>query len=236
MRTSLRVTALAAILLVTQQACGSPTTGNASGSPSTSAVGGIGGAPATTPATEPAAKPSSPATGKTKEPSAPAASGGGVLSGSRQVFFFVLHNHQEVPESVVAVTSSGRVEVTGDYSGRALFVPTPVSPGASEYLIKTGTLRAGGLALCLTIRSNGAKPLTVVTADCDAGDNKQLFHIAKEGKDDQGRMTYSISNAAAYLQWDPNGSAGLIAEEVGDGVTETTFVAIDRGRSTVQVD
>jgi len=228
MRTYFRVTALAAILLITQQACGSTTPTTASGGPSSSAVGGIGSAPSASPS----AKPTSPSPAKTTKKSAPAVAGG-VLSGARQVYFFVLDNGVEVPESVMAVESSGRVEITGNYGGRALFVPTPVSPGAAAHLIKTGTLRASGEALCLKVRSNGTNPLTVVTAACDAADKTQVFRFEKSGKDNQGRMTYAISNGDAFLQWNPTGTAGLIAEEIGDAKLSTTFVVIDRGKSTV---
>jgi len=227
MHAYLRITALAATLLVTQQACGTTAdepsasasagpSASASAGPSASSASGVGSAPTT-----------SPAAAKTTEASAARS---GPLSGARQVYFFVLNDGEEVPESALAVASSGRVEVTGDYSGRALFVPTP---SGSKRLIKTGTLRAGGEALCLKVRSNGSNPLTVVTADCDASDKAQLFTFDKEGKDNQDRMTYAIRNGDAFLHWNPTGTAGLIAEELGDAKLHTTFVAIDRGKSTV---
>jgi len=227
MHAYLRVTALAAILLVTQQSCGTTTdeptasastrtSASASVGPSASAASGVGGAPTT-----------SPAVAKTTQASA---AGSGPLSGARQVYFYVLNDGQEVPESSLAVSSSGRVEVTEDYSGRALFVPTP---SGSKYLIKTGTLRAGGEALCLKARISGSNPVTIVTGDCDAGDKNQLFTFLKQGKDNQGRMTYAIGNGDAFLQWNPTGTFGLIAEELGDAKLHTTFVAIDRGKSTV---
>jgi hypothetical protein len=225
---SLRVTALAAALLVTQQACGSPaSTPAASGGASVAASGGIGSAPSDAPSSP--AKTTSATTTKTPAP----AGGSAALSGDRQFYFFVLDKGVEVPESLLAATSGGRVEVNGDFSGRALFVPSPTSPGGKEHLIKTGKLRAGGEALCLKIRNNGSSPLTVVTAACDAGDKTQLFLLDKSGKDNQGRMTYAIRNGDAFLQWNPTGTAGLIAEELGDAKLNTTFVMIDRGKSTV---
>jgi len=196
----------------------SPNPGPPAASPSPSAPPPSASAPPSTSASPSAAGKASP---------------GGMLSGSRQVFFYVLDQGEEVPEAVLAVTSSDRVQVTADYGERALFVPTPAPSGHGEYLIKTGKLRSGGAALCLSIRSNGAKPLTVVTAACDPADDNQVFTFHENGKDNQDRMTYAIDNQSAYLQWFPNGTSGLIAEETGDAALNTTFVLIDRGPSTV---
>jgi len=235
MRMSLRVTALAAALLVTQQACGSPdsTTPGAAGPSSVAASGGLGSAPSAA-SSPPAASPTAQVT-KTTKPAAPAAPATGkpVLPADRQFFFYVLDKGVEVPESLLSAASSGRVEVNGDYGGRSLFVLVRNSPGSKDYLVKTGKLRKGGEALCLKVRSNGSKPLTVVTALCDAGDRTQLFQFDNEGKDNQGRTTYGIRNGDAFLQWNPTGTRGLIAEELGDAKLNTTWVAIDRGKSTV---
>ena len=73
----------------------------------------------------------------------------------------------------------------------------------------------------------------MVTAACDSGDRTQLFQFDNEGRDNQGRTTYGIRNHDAFLQWNPTGTSGLIAEELGDGKLNTTWVAIDRGKSTV---
>ncbi|BFU42844.1 hypothetical protein [Krasilnikovia sp. MM14-A1004] len=156
-----------------------------------------------------------------------------VLSGKRQVFLFVLDKGVEVPESVVAVTPSGRVGITADYGDRALFVPVPTAPGSSEHLIKTGKLTAGGEPYCVRVRNNGSNPLTVVTAACDASDPAQRFVFAEHGRDNQQRMTYAVRNGDAYLRWNPTGTSGLIAEEIGDGTLDTTFVLIDRGAATL---
>jgi hypothetical protein len=219
-----RFTALVAVLLATQQACASPTSGPA-------ASGGLGSAPSASPSGAPSSPPSS-SPAKTTKTSAPA-SAKSVLSGERQVYFFVLDKGQEVPEAVLGVTSSSRVTVTGDYGSRALFVPIASSPGGKEHLIETGKLRDGGEALCLKIRNNGSNPLTVVTAACDTGDKTQMFRFDESGKDNQGRMTYAIRNRDAFLQWNPTGTDGLIAEEIGDSKLNTTFVLVDRGKSTV---
>ena len=167
-------------------------------------------------------------------PSRPA-SGGGVLSGDRQVFFFVLDKGSEVPESVPAVTSGGRVNITADYGDRALFVPVPKSPGSKQFLIKTGKLRSGGEALCLQVQSNGSDPLTLVTKACDTGEKDQSFKFDENGRDNQDRMTYLISVDGLYMRYDPNGPAGtgLIVQESGEGDDLTSFVIIDRGKATI---
>ena len=221
MRASFKITALAAALLVTQQACAATGTTAAGTTATPVASGGLGSSP---PA--PSAAPS-PSVGKTTKPPQ---GGGAKFTGKTQYYFFVLDKKVEVPESLLAATSDGKVEVNGDFSGKALFVPVPAAPGSQDFLIKTGQLRRGGEALCLQVKRSA-----VVTAACDAADRAQIFRFDNLGKDNQGRTTYGISSQGAHLQWDPNGTRGLIAEEVGDAPLDTTWVAIDRGASTVPV-
>ncbi|MET8152391.1 hypothetical protein ACIBSW_01715 [Actinoplanes sp. NPDC049668] len=153
----------------------------------------------------------------------------GYLDGKRQVFFLPRLNETELPDSVLAVTGGGRLQVTDDYTDRALFVPVPKGAGAPERLIKTGTLRGGGEPLCLQVRAAGAGPLTVVTAACDAGEPTQLFTFEAAGQDDEGRTTYAVRNRAAFLQWHPLGATGLVAEEIDDSSLATTFTLQDQG-------
>ena len=131
-----------------------------------------------------------------------------MLSGDRQVFLFVLDNGAEVPDSVPAVTSSGRLDITADYGDRALLVPVPKSPGSKQFLVKTGKLRSGGEALCLQVQSNGSDPLTLVTKACDAGQKDQSFSFDENGRDNQDRMTYLISVDGLYMRYDPDGTPG----------------------------
>jgi hypothetical protein len=168
-------------------------------------------------------------------PSRPASGGGGVLSGDRQVFLYVLDDGAEVPDSVPAVTSSGRLDITADYGDRALLVPVPKSPGSKQFLVKTGKLRSGGEALCLQVRSNGSDPLTLVTKACDAGRKDQSFRFQENGRDNQDRMTYLISVDGLYMRYDPDGppGTGLIVQESGEGDDLTSFVIIDRGQATI---
>jgi hypothetical protein len=159
----------------------------------------------------------------------------GVFSGDRQVNFQVLDVGQPVPGAVLSVDSADRsLQVATTTDDRALFVPTPAPSGHNQYLIKTGTLREAGAALCLSVRSNGANPLTVVTATCAPADNSQLFTFEQNGKDEQNRMNYGIANnGSVYLQWSPTGNSGLVAQETGGYLPDTTFVLVDRGPSTV---
>jgi hypothetical protein len=205
-----------------------------------------GDSPAASSAAEPPAASSAgppSAASRSGGPAAPAASatsgfGGapvpaGFLDGKRQVFFLPRLNETELPDSVLAVTGGGRLQVTDDYTDRALFVPVPRGGGAPERLIKTGTLRDGGKPLCLQVRGAGADPLTVVTAVCDADEPTQHFTFEASGKDDEGRTTYAVRNRAAFLQWHPLGAIGLVAEVVGGSKLETTFTLQDQGAAAL---
>jgi hypothetical protein len=184
------------------------------------------------------AVPSSPLTA---EASATSGIGGapppaGALDGKRQVFLLPRIDDNELPDSVLAVTPSGRIQVTDDYADRALFVPVPRGGGAKERLIKTGTLRSAGEPFCLEVSGNGTDPLTVVTAACDAGEPAQLFTFEAVGKDGDGQTTYSVRNRDAFLQWHPLGGIGLIAEELGDSALETTFALRDQGPAALPAE
>jgi hypothetical protein len=203
------------------------------------------GAPTTPPASTATAAPSHPAT-TAPAATAPTTSTGAppssrpagpssvppVLSGNRQVYFYVLHKGEEVPELLLDVLPGRRVDIDADYGDAGLFVPRPAPSGGGLYQILTAKLRTGGEPLCLAV-SNGAGPLKVVTAACDARSKAQLFSIYDEGKDNQGRTMYGVENQSAFLQYDPNGHIGLYAEELGDASLDTTFVLIDRGPQTL---
>ncbi len=175
-----------------------------------------------------------------RPPSAPSRStpSAGVLSGDRQVFLFPLDNGATVPDSVPAVTSGGRIDITEDFGDRALFVPVPTGPDSKKFLVKTGKLRSGGEALCAQVQGNGSNPLTLVTKACDAGQKDQLFKFDENGRDNQDRMTYLISVDGLYMRYDPDGppGTGLIVQEPGEGDDLTSFVVIDRGKATIPRD
>jgi hypothetical protein len=217
---SMRRTLLgAAVLVLALQGCSAD---DATSAPS----------PATTPAV-----PDAPAGARSAEASATSGFGGapppaGALDGKRQIFLLPRLDGVELPDSVLGVTSSGRVQLIDDYADRALFVPVP-QRGGSERLIKTATLRTGGEPLCLQVRRNGDDPLIVVTAACDAGEPTQLFTFDVAGKDDEGRITYAIRNRDAFLHWHPLDDFGLVAEQVGDSSLATTFTLQDQGAAAL---
>jgi hypothetical protein len=163
---------------------------------------------------------------------APAPSAAAALDGKRQVFFLPLLDDTELPDSVLAVTHGGRIQVTDNYDDSALFVPVPSARGAKERLIKTGTLRAGGKPFCLQV-GKGTSTQSVVTAACDAGEPSQLFTFEASGEDDEGRTTYVVRSGGAFLQWHPLGETGLVAAELADSQPETTFALLDRGAAAL---
>ncbi|MFL6114223.1 MAG: hypothetical protein ACJ786_23120 [Catenulispora sp.] len=189
------------------------------------------GLPATA-STSATTAPATPSTSKGTPPSS-RPSGPAVLSGDRQVHFYVLDKGTEVPESLVDVLPDGRVGIGSDFGDRGLFVPRPTTSSGDVYQILTAKLRTGGQPLCLAVQANGSKPLTVVTAACDTGASDQLFVLHEQGKDNQGRTMYGIENQAAFLQYDPDGNSGLIAEELGDAPLDSTWVLIDNGPATL---
>ena len=181
------------------------------------------GAPSTSNSTPPSSRP----TGTTTRPHPM------VLSGSRQIFLYPLYKGEEVPDSLLEVLSGGRVGIGSSFADTALFVPRPTTPGGDAYQILPAKLHSGGEASCVAVTTNGSKPLTLVTAACDAADPKQLFAFEDTGRDNQGRTMFGIRNGDAYLYWNPTGTGGLIAEELGDASLDTTFVVIDRGKASL---
>lgn len=156
----------------------------------------------------------------------------GALDGERQVFLLPRLDDSELPDSVLGVTRSGRVQVTDDGSDRALFVLVPRGGGSAEKLIKTGSLRRGGESLCLQVETGGV----VVTAACDAGRVAQRFSFDKSGEDDEGDPVYAVRNRDAFLQWHPLGDVGLVAAELGGAELATTFTVRDQGRAALPRD
>jgi hypothetical protein len=73
----------------------------------------------------------------------------------------------------------------------------------------------------------------VVATACNWAAPSQLFSFYDKGKDNQGRTMYGIENQAAFLQYNPNGNSGLIAEELGDAPLDSTWVLIDNGPATL---
>ncbi|MBV1854867.1 hypothetical protein [Catellatospora tritici] len=84
---------------------------------------------------------------------------------------FQLQAVDRVEDPVLTVTASGRI---GTYPGgadtgeREQFTLSPLSPGATTYLLKTARLRVGGEPLCVGV--DGGRPHTTA---CDAADRDQ---------------------------------------------------------------
>jgi hypothetical protein len=188
--------------------------------------------PPTTPAVSASAKkkPSATATSTRPRRSEDVAD---ALSGERQLFIFTLFKGEEVPDSVVAVTKEQQVEITLDYGERALFVPKRVEPDGDEFLMQTGKIRVGGEPDCWSVEADGGGPADIVTAACDFGDRKQRITITEAGRDNQDRMTYTLRNGDRHLTYDPVGEDGFAAQNLGGEPSQSTYVFIDRGESTI---
>ena len=184
----------------------------------------------TTPVPPPAPAATAPDTAVSKLGGAPGPAG--ALDGKRQVFLLPRLDDNELPDSVVGVTRSGRIQVTDDGGDRSLFVLVPRGGGSAERLIKTGSLRRGGESLCLQVQTDGV----VVTAACDAARPAQRFSFDKSGEDDEGDPVYAVRNRDAFLQWHPLGDVGLVAEKLGDAELATTFTVRDQGRAELPRD
>ena len=141
-----------------------------------------------------------------------------ILRGERQVYVVPV-NH----EGALAVSRAGRIELSDHFGDPALFVLTPT---AGKHQIRTGTIRRGGEALCVSVRQNGTNPLTLTTTACDAGASSQLFTVTA------AHGTYSIAAAGgAYVRL--SSRSGVIVEETGDGPAPTAFRLVDQGQATL---
>ncbi|MEU4428499.1 hypothetical protein AB0F81_48440 [Actinoplanes sp. NPDC024001] len=150
---------------------------------------------------------------------------GAPLQGGRQVVFALAGAGGE---SMLAVTGTGLVELTEEYSDTALFVPTPVRVGGDQFLIKTGKMQRGGEAFCLKVHSPGAsQALRLKIAACDAGDREQVFTFPA-ATDGSGRLIEVAGLYAFAKAGDPD----VVVEEAGEG-DFPAFTVVDRGRATI---
>ncbi|GAA1583428.1 hypothetical protein [Actinoplanes couchii] len=153
---------------------------------------------------------------------ASAAAADPILQGKRQVVIKPIPSF----ESIVAIDSKGRLNLTDGEAKFGLFVLSPVG---KKFQIKTAKAGDGKKAACIGIKNNGSKSLTAVATKCDKTRAGQLFTITKQKAKDNGRPTYAISNNSAFLQYFPK--SGLIAEELGDAPLVTTFSFVDNGKA-----
>lgn len=69
---------------------------------------------------------------------------------------------------------------------------------------------------------------SLVGADCQPT-KATLFVISRAGKDDKGRISYSIfSDEYGVVQWSPS-KKKIYVEFLGDASTDITFSLVDRG-------
>jgi hypothetical protein len=209
-----------------------------SGRPSPSAT-----ATTSPPPSSPPPKPSAPVTSAssaprpTRQPVEPTRNGSdasAVFLGKRQILVQPVGD-----ESTLAVGDNDQVGPSEDFGDAALFVLTPLEPGGSEYWIRTAKLRVGGEALCLALEVNDGTPRRVFATACDAGDHAQSFRFGEAGDNSEGEPTYTIRNGTGtYLtmdlrgELDPGGN-GLVAQPVGDGQPDSTFLLVDRGKAAL---
>jgi hypothetical protein len=153
-------------------------------------------------------------------PAASAAAADPILAGKRQVVIKPIPSF----ESIVAIDGKGRLGLTDGEAEFGLFVLSPVG---EKYQIKTAKAGDGKKAACIGVKNNGSNPLTAVAATCDSKRAGQLFDITKLAAKDNGRPTYAISNAGAFLQYFPR--TGLILQELGDAGLETSYSFVDNG-------
>jgi hypothetical protein len=151
---------------------------------------------------------------------ASAAAADPILAGKRQVVIKPIPSF----ESIVAIDGKGRLNLTDGEAYYGLFVFSPVG---DKFQIKTAKPGDGKKAACIGVKNNGSSALTAVAATCDTKRAGQLFTITKLKAKDNGRPTYAISNASAYLQYFPR--TGLILEELGDAELTTTYSFVDNG-------
>jgi len=226
-RSLLLAGAMAAGLLLTQQACSpaSDPVPAAVASPASDSVKLTNGSGTATDKSGEATKGSGKTTNDAGSTGTQKAGKSSILAGKRQVVI----KPNPSSESIVAYDAKGRLSLIDGEAEHSLFVLTPAG---DKFLVKTAKATSGGEPDCAGIKSNGSASLTVVAAPCDASRSGQLFTITEQKKNANGEPTYAISISGAFLQV---GRSGLIAEELGDSTLKTTFSFIDNGPATLPI-
>ncbi|MEU4526608.1 protein kinase [Micromonospora ureilytica] len=163
---------------------------------------------------------STPASGKpTASPSASVDPTQGMLAGQRR---FLLHVVEI--DGDLSLPSHGEVEVGNGTGKDALFVLEPVGV---EYMIKSTNPEIAHRP-CLGVKADSKGYKSLVGADCRPT-KATLFTIFREGRDDKGRVSYSIINEEyGPVQWSPT-KKEIFVEFLGDAPLDTTFSLVDRG-------
>ncbi|WP_157435178.1 hypothetical protein [Actinoplanes missouriensis] len=172
----------------------------------------------------PAATTATPSATKTAT-TAPAGGPGDLPGLNRQVVFATVESGGD---KVLTVGAKGVVEL-GAPGDRSLFVAVPVRPGAEKFLLKTGTLRSGGEAYCLQVRSpGGSNPLQLAIEGCDASEKDQIFTFPVAA-DRSGRHVEVAGLFTLAGGTDPD----AIVQESGEGDGLTSFTVVDRGAANI---
>ncbi|MGA4731216.1 serine/threonine-protein kinase [Micromonospora taraxaci] len=172
------------------------------------------------PASTPAATVSAAASGTpTVSPSASVDPTRAMLTGQRRFLLHVVEIDRDL-----SLPSHGELEV-GDGTGKdALFVLEPVGV---DYMIKSVNPDIAHRP-CLGVKLDAKGYKSLVGAECYAT-AATLFGIAREGKDDKGRTSYSLINEEhGVVQWSPT-KKEIYVEFLGDAPIDTTFSLVDRG-------
>lgn len=176
-------------------------------------------APESTPSLAPASAPVTPLASASPSASPSSASSGGIFTGARQVWL-----RPAKGADVLGVAGDDRVELSGSFGDRELFVLVPRSPGSETYSIRTGKIREGGEPACLTVKENGSDPLSLVATACDAESVTQRFTFRSAG----AGGGYHIEAAGGAYVWADERN-GVYVEELGDGPAATAFLPVDKG-------
>ncbi|WP_213006238.1 hypothetical protein [Paractinoplanes toevensis] len=232
MRTTSRVLAAATVLsgLLLTSACAR----------AEDSAGAVAGTPTSAPTSAPTVAPSSaapaPSSASPKPSSSSGASGGGVFSGTRQVYLLPKNS-----EATLGVVQDGKIGLSEKFGDAELFVLTAAKPGGDQYLIRTAKLRKGGEPLCLSAKlGSGGAPAAVLTTACDAAAAGQLFRFRKTGESN-GKPTYTIRTGTdTFIIQDPTGEiastgTGVAAVTIGEGTPDidTPFVLADKGKASL---
>ncbi|MGW0215581.1 serine/threonine-protein kinase [Micromonospora chokoriensis] len=175
------------------------------------------GSPATT---TPAATVSAAASGTpTVSPSASVDPTRAILAGQRRILLHLVEIDRDLK-----LPSHGELEV-GDGTGKdALFVLEAVGV---DFMIKSVNPEIAHRP-CLGVKIDSKGYASLVGAECYAT-AATVFAISREGRDDKGRTSYTISNDEyGVVQWSPTKKA-IYVEHLGDAPIDTTFSMVDRG-------
>ncbi len=169
---------------------------------------------------QPATDGSAPATGPaSSSPSAGVDPTRAMLAGQRKILLHLVEIDRDL-----SLPFDGEVHV-GDGTGPdALFVLEPVGV---DYMIKSLNPDVAHQP-CLGVKLDSEGYAFLVGAECYPT-GATMFGLARQGKDDKGRTSYSIHNEKyGVVEWSPSRKK-IYVEHLGDAPVGTTFSMVDRG-------